>query len=107
MATPARIVVLLRGVNVGGRKLPMNALRSGLEEAGCADVVTYIQSGNVVLAPPAGRKPAQLRPWFESTISSIAGYEVGVVLRTAAELRHTVEHNPFPDAGGTALHVVF
>lgn len=43
-------VVLLRGVNVGGKnKLPMADVRAALLDAGFADVATYIQSGNVVL----------------------------------------------------------
>ena len=42
-------VALLRGVNVGGRKLPMAELRTALTDAGATDVSTYIQSGNVVL----------------------------------------------------------
>ena len=44
-----RYVVLLRGINVGGRnKVPMAGLREHL--AGTfTDVVTYIQSGNAVL----------------------------------------------------------
>jgi uncharacterized protein (DUF1697 family) len=43
-------VILLRGINVGGKnKIPMTALKVFLEEQGFEDVVTYIQSGNVVL----------------------------------------------------------
>jgi uncharacterized protein (DUF1697 family) len=39
---------LLRGVNVGGRNLlPMAELSRMFEAAGCADVRTYIPSGNV------------------------------------------------------------
>lgn len=46
----ARYVVLLRGINVGGKnKLPMAALRAALLDEGFAEVVTYIQSGNVLL----------------------------------------------------------
>ena len=42
-------VAMLRGINVGGKhRLPMDDLRAMFEEAGCADVRTYIQSGNVV-----------------------------------------------------------
>ena len=48
-------VALLRGVNVGGaRKLPMKELSPALAELGLEDVVTYIQSGNVVFRAPAG-----------------------------------------------------
>jgi uncharacterized protein (DUF1697 family) len=43
-------VILLRGINVGGKnKIPMAELKLLLEEEGFQDVVTYIQSGNVVL----------------------------------------------------------
>ena len=46
----ARFVVLLRGINVGGKnKLAMAALKACLEELGYTNVVTYIASGNVVL----------------------------------------------------------
>ena len=43
-------VILMRGINVGGKnKIPMAELKLFLEEQGFEDVVTYIQSGNVVL----------------------------------------------------------
>ena len=43
-------LVLLRGINVGGRnKVPMAELRSVLEDLGFANVSTYIASGNVFL----------------------------------------------------------
>lgn len=46
-------VVLLRGINVGGKnKIPMADLKSALHEAGFTDVSTYIQSGNVLLRSP-------------------------------------------------------
>lgn len=43
-------IVLLRGVNVGGKnKVSMTELQSLLEEQGFENIVTYIQSGNVIL----------------------------------------------------------
>jgi uncharacterized protein (DUF1697 family) len=43
-------LVLLRGINVGGRnKVPMAQLRSVLEDLGFSNVSTYIASGNVLL----------------------------------------------------------
>lgn len=103
------MVALLRGVNIGGRRLNMAALRSRLTEHGCADVETYIQSGNIVLTPPHGHGGSGVRPehWFEAVISELAGYPVPVVLRTAGEMAAVVEQSPFPDAGGTNLHVLF
>jgi uncharacterized protein (DUF1697 family) len=43
-------VVLLRGINVGGKnKVSMADLRTCLEDLGFSDVSTYIASGNVIL----------------------------------------------------------
>ena len=50
-------VILLRGINVGGKnKIPMAKLKLFLEEQGFEDVVTYIQSGNIVLRSDLGAK---------------------------------------------------
>jgi len=44
-----KFVALLRGINVGGKKiLRMEELRELLAKLGCEDVATYIQSGNAV-----------------------------------------------------------
>ncbi len=46
-------IVLLRGINVGGKnRIPMSALRALLESLGFAGVTTYIQSGNALLRSP-------------------------------------------------------
>jgi uncharacterized protein (DUF1697 family) len=43
-------LVLLRGINVGGKnKVPMAELRKVLEDLGFENVSTYIASGNVFL----------------------------------------------------------
>jgi uncharacterized protein (DUF1697 family) len=48
-------VALLRGVNVGGRaKVDMGELKLQFEELGCADVRTYINSGNVIFRDRRG-----------------------------------------------------
>src|SRR5262245_37586319 len=49
-----RYIALMRGINVGGKNLlPMATLAKIFEEAGCTDVRTYIQSGNVVFTATA------------------------------------------------------
>ncbi len=56
-------VLLLRGINVGGKnKVPMAELKTCLEELGFSRVVTYIASGNVILQSdkPAGEIKTQL-----------------------------------------------
>ena len=107
-ARPAH-VALLRGINVGGKnKLPMKDLVAVFAGAGCADVRSYIQSGNVVFrASPelAARLPALVA----GAIAERFGLRVPVVMRTADELREVSEHNPFLAAGADrpALHVMF
>ena len=102
-------VLLLRGVNVGGRnRLPMEALRALLAEAGCAGVRTYIQSGNAVLsaAPALARRlPAALTALLRARL----GLTVPVVLRTVAELEAAARRNPFLAAGAdpATLHLAF
>ena len=50
MKPPNSYVILMRGINVGGKnKIPMADLRMRLEEQGFENVKTLIQSGNVVL----------------------------------------------------------
>ena len=48
-----RYVALLRGINVSGKNmLPMKELAAMFAAAGCSEVETYIQSGNVVFEYP-------------------------------------------------------
>lgn len=102
-------VALMRGVNIGRRRLAMADLRAGLEAAGCTGVATYLQSGNAVVEvpPEAGTTAATVGPWLARTIGAVASFEVPVVLRTGAELAAVVAANPYPRAGGTTLHVIF
>jgi uncharacterized protein (DUF1697 family) len=52
-----RYIVLVRGINVGGKNtVSMARLKGCLEEIGHANVVTYINSGNVILDSDAGAK---------------------------------------------------
>lgn len=89
-------IVLLRGVNVGGRnKLPMPALRDALAAAGMEEVTTYLQSGNVVLASEA--KPTALAGEVEAAIADAFGLEVAVVVRTRAELVRVIERDLLGD----------
>ena len=57
-------VVLLRGINVGGKnRVPMAALRTFLEDLGYSNVSTYIASGNVFLE--SAKRPAAIQAEIE------------------------------------------
>jgi uncharacterized protein (DUF1697 family) len=106
---PATHVALMRGINVGGKnKLPMKDLAEMFAGAGCRDVRTYIQSGNVVFTAPRG-VATKLPGLVAARIAERFGYRTPVVLRTADELRDAVANNPFLAAGAAeeTLHVMF
>jgi uncharacterized protein (DUF1697 family) len=100
-----RHVALLRGINVAGKNLlPMKDLVTLFEKAGCADVRSYIQSGNLVFEAPAAvlrRLPAAV----SKAIADRFQLTVPVVLRSAAELEAVIAAAPFPDVD--TLHVAF
>jgi uncharacterized protein (DUF1697 family) len=100
-------VALLRGINVGGhRPVKMSDLRTTLEKAGCTNVATYIQSGNVVFAHEE-KSEGTLLPIIEAAIAKQAGFEVDVILRTRSELAKVVTNNPFKKAQPEQLYVFF
>jgi uncharacterized protein (DUF1697 family) len=102
-----RLVALLRGINVGGKgKLPMTTVRAVFDAGGATDVVTYIQSGNVVFSHPA-RSLTTLGRNLEGALTREAGFPVPVMLRTGAEMAAVVANNPYPSAQPKQLHVVF
>jgi uncharacterized protein (DUF1697 family) len=90
----ARLIVLLRGVNIASRnRISMPDLREALEEAGFDDVSTYVQSGNVVLTSKASAK--QVGSEVRRLIADTFGLDIPVVVRTRAQLAAVVKRNPF------------
>lgn len=107
--TRGNYVALLRGINVGGKnKLPMQDLVAMFTKAGCGEVRSYIQSGNVVFQ--SGQALAKRIPvLITQAVKRRFGYQIPVVTRTTAEIRKIVNNNPFLKSGtdpGT-LHVAF
>jgi len=100
-------IALLRGINVGGnRKIKMPDLAAAFVAAGAEQVTTYIQSGNVVFHHRA-RSEAKLGADLERQLAETFGFDVPVLLRTAAEWAAVIEQNPYPGTEPTKLHVAF
>lgn len=94
---------------MGGRnKLPMKDLRALFAAAGCTDVRTYIQSGNVIFDSGAANMDG-LADEIAAALAARFGHNVPVVLRTIEELAWAATANPFlePDADPRSLHVSF
>jgi uncharacterized protein (DUF1697 family) len=108
MAT-GRYVALLRGINVSGKNmLPMKELAAMFVAAGCSEVETYIQSGNVVFSAGAGVVKG-LDAKISKMIEARFGWKVPVVIRSAAQMGMVVRENPFLKAGSAVelMHVYF
>lgn len=99
-------VALLRAVNVGGTgALPMARLAELCTGLGLGHVRTYIQSGNVVFTSPWSADAAQTA--LEMAVTDELGTPADVFVRAGAELERVVSANPFPDADGAKVAVVF
>ena len=93
-ATVTQYVALLRGINVGGKNLiKMGDLKACFEKHGLLDVVTFIQSGNVLFASPETNSP-RLVEKLEKLLTAEFGYEASLVLRSKAQLREVVARAP-------------
>jgi uncharacterized protein (DUF1697 family) len=96
-------------VNVGGKNLlPMRELAEMFVGVGCAEVRTYIQSGNVIFRAAPNRLEA-LPGRITKQIAERFGYSTPVILRTAEQIGDAIRNNPFAKAGADEkmLHVYF
>jgi uncharacterized protein (DUF1697 family) len=103
-------IALLRAVNVGGRNpVPMAGLRAVFEHLGCADVRTYVQSGNVVFRHP-GKAGDTLAARVEAAIAQELGTQTRVILRSPAELARALRASPWAAQAAAApatVHIAF
>jgi uncharacterized protein (DUF1697 family) len=90
-----RYVAFLRGINVGGHTVKMDALKKSFEALGFESVSTFIASGNVIFEAGTG-KAAALETKIEKALREELGYEAATFLRTDAEVTKIAEHNAFP-----------
>lgn len=80
-----RYVILLRGINVGGKnKVSMAELKSQLEKLGYTNVTTYINSGNVIAT--SAKKPIDIKNEVEQVI--LANFAVDSKLIKVLVLSH-------------------
>ena len=109
-------VALLRGVNnLGGKKVTMAELREVVTSLGHADVMTYIQSGNVLFTPrltgsrtAARADDAALAAELEGAIADGISVRARAVVLSREELARCVRENPYPSqADPKLLHAVF
>ena len=103
-------ISILRGINVSGQKLiKMDALRKSYEKLGFHNVMTYVQSGNVVFTND-NMELRRLKQKIFQQIENDFGFEVPVIVLTVEKLKDIIENNPFTkelNREQTFLHVTF
>lgn len=93
-------LLLLRGINVGGKNiLPMAKLREVLQALGCVNVTTYIASGNVILQSP--QSAAELKATVEATLVKkfqLDSQVIKVLVLTPSQVQRIIDEKP-PEFG--------
>ena len=89
-------VVLIRGINVGGKnKVPMADLKICLENLGFSNVLTYIASGNVILI--SDKAADEVRVNIEGTLPKCFELDdelIRVLVLTRDQLQKVIDNKP-------------
>lgn len=87
-------IALLRGINVGGNnKIDMKKLKDSFERIGLKDVVTYINSGNI-LFKSTSKSVKNITQKIEEVIRKDFNLSIPVLLRTQTEITDLLDTIP-------------
>ncbi len=106
-----KYIALLRGINVGGnKKVPMPELKDCFEKIGFKNVLTYINSGNVIFESTETNK-TKLVQLCEVAIEKQFGFRVICSVVSADELIAALENAPSwwdnePESKHNAIFVI-
>ena len=101
-------ISILRGINVGGhRKILMADLKALYTKLGYKNIVSYIQSGNVIFEAKE-KNQTKIEEKIYNAIKKNYGFEVPVVVRSAEEIAQIISNNPFTKKSEEeSLHLTF
>lgn len=92
-----KYVAFLRGINVGGHhKVPMADLRATLRKVGYQNIVTLLNSGNVILDSPKDNIE-NLEKTIALQLEKTFGFPVPTIIRTAQTIIQMRAKDPFKD----------
>ena len=87
-------VAFLRGINVGGVIVKMDALKKAFESLRLKNIRTLLASGNVLFETKQ-TAAGVLTKTIEEKLKKTFGREIGVIVRTLAELERLAKSDPF------------
>jgi uncharacterized protein (DUF1697 family) len=109
MTSGTRHAAFIRAINVAGHAVvTMDRVRDAFTAAGCRNVRSYIQSGNVLFDAPGATSPLFRK--VRSNVGALIGEEPVIMFRTIRQLARIVMHSPFgdlPASRAVKLYVVF
>ncbi|MGG3889531.1 DUF1697 domain-containing protein [Metabacillus fastidiosus] len=87
-------IALLRGINVGGKnKIDMKLLKQTFEKVGMNDVMTYINTGNIIFSYK-GISKTELSRMLEEAIHNDFKLQIKVVVRSIDDIRRIINALP-------------
>lgn len=79
--------IFLRGINVNGIKITMQALKEAFTSMGFTEVQTILATGNVIATAPGGFQELEaLKAFIDKGLSEHFGYDAHVLLRNKKEM---------------------
>jgi uncharacterized protein (DUF1697 family) len=82
-----KYIAFLRAINVSGRSIKMDALTEYFQQLGYQEVVTFINTGNVMFESSSGSTAQQLAAEIETAIAPLMGFKSEVFVRTEPDLQ--------------------
>lgn len=92
-----KYVAFLRGINVGGNhKVPMAELRAEMEKLTCENIVTILNSGNVIFEVKKEEEEV-LEQKFAAHLEKAFGFPIPTIVRSIEAIEGLLSDNPFKD----------
>jgi uncharacterized protein (DUF1697 family) len=101
----AKYIAFLRGINVGNIRIKMTDLKAAFTQMGFTDVVTYLQTGNVVFH--SDKTLDAIKPILEKGLSDTFNYDAYVLLYPFEVLTSTIAACPFQSSETHHNYVMF
>ena len=101
-----RYVSMIRGINIGGKKVKMDRLKELYRSLDFKNIKTYIQSGNVIFESTES-DATKLSRVIEKRMAEVFNFDVKVLIRTKNEMINVINENPFKHEDIKLIYVTF
>lgn len=88
-----KYIILLRGINISGKnKISMNELKQELENLGYSNVITHLNSGNIIIT--TNKKEEEIVSAVREMIKNKFSLDIPVFVIKSQDLEELVENKP-------------